>query len=205
MKGLLVFSSAIDRVNAFIGRVMRWLTLAMVVVGSANAVFRYAGRFTGVDLSSNAYLESQWYLFSLVFLLAASYTLSSDSHVRVDVLFGRLSDKGRAWINLAGGILFLIPFCILMIWVSWPWVMNSFEVMEMSPDPGGLPRYPLKMVIPVTFVLLMAQGFSEVIKSLSQILGNPPAPTSLETASRPPEGVTARPPAKPRPNQSYGG
>jgi TRAP-type mannitol/chloroaromatic compound transport system permease small subunit len=129
------------------------------------------GRFTGIDLSSNAFLEMQWYLFSLVFLLAASHTLDTDSHVRVDVLYGRLSDRGRAWINLAGGVLFLIPFCILMIWVSWPWVENSWAVLEVSPDPGGLPRYPLKAVIPLAFVLLIFQGFSEVIKSLAIIRG----------------------------------
>lgn len=171
MRRLLGLSAFIDRVNDLIGIFMRWLTLAMVVIGSGNAVLRYLGKFTGVDLSSNAYLESQWYLFSLVFLLAASYTLRYDRHVRVDVLYGRLSERGQAWINLAGGVLFLIPFCVLMIWVSWPWVMNSWDVMEVSPDPGGLPRYPLKAVIPVTFVLLIFQGLSEIIKSTATIRG----------------------------------
>jgi TRAP-type mannitol/chloroaromatic compound transport system permease small subunit len=165
MKILLAVSSVIDRVNDTIGRWVRWLVFAMVIIGSANAVFRYLGRFLGFDLSSNAYLETQWYLFSLVFLLAASYTLRHDQHVRVDVLYGRLSQKGKAWINLAGGILFLIPFCILVIWVSSPWVMNSWDVLEMSPDPGGLPRYPLKAAIPLTFVLLLLQGISETIKA----------------------------------------
>jgi len=172
MKALLAVSSVIDRVNGFIGRMVSWLTLAMVIVGSANAVFRYLGRFTGFDLSSNAYLESQWYLFSLVFLLAASYTLQQDEHVRVDVLYGKLSTKGKAWLNLAGGVLFLIPFCILVVWVSWPWVMNSWDVLEVSPDPGGLPRYPLKFVIPVTFVLLLLQGVSEIIKAAATITGH---------------------------------
>ena len=143
----------------------------MVVIGSVNAVFRYLGRFTGVDLSSNAYLESQWYLFSIVFLLAASYTLRQGAHVRVDVLYGRLSKKGQAWLNLAGGVLFLIPFSVLMIWASWSWVLNSWDVLEISPDPGGLPRYPLKTIIPITFVLLILQGFSEIIKSAATIRG----------------------------------
>ena len=177
MNRLLGLSALIDRVNSAIGRLVRWLALAMVLVGSANAIFRYLGRFTGVDLSSNGYLEAQWYLFSLVFLLAASYTLRSDSHVRVDVLYSRLSKKGKAWINLAGGVLFLVPFCVLMIWVSWSWVGNSWEVMEVSPDPGGLPRYPLKTVIPITFVLLIFQGFSEIIKSLATIRGTENGPT----------------------------
>ena len=170
MKLLISISSWIDRVNEAIGRWVRWLTLGMVIIGSANAVFRYLGRFTGFDLSSNAYLESQWYMFSLVFLLAASYTLMHNGHVRVDVLFGKLSRKGKAWINLAGGILFLIPFCILIIWVSIPWVMNSVDVMEMSPDPGGLPRYPLKAAIPLTFVLLLLQGISETIKAAAELV-----------------------------------
>jgi TRAP-type mannitol/chloroaromatic compound transport system permease small subunit len=170
MNLLLRVAAFIDTVNDWIGRVVSWLTLAMVLIGSANAVFRYMGRFTGFDLSSNAYLESQWYLFSLVFLLAASYTLRSDRHVRVDVLYGRLTEKRKAWLNLAGGVLFLTPFCILMIWVSWPWVANSWAVLEMSPDPGGL-----------------LQGFSEIVKSAATIRGLPalgssdPAPQSGQT------------------------
>jgi TRAP-type mannitol/chloroaromatic compound transport system permease small subunit len=171
MKRLLGLSAAIDRVNDAIGRWVRWLTLGMVLIASANAVFRYLGRFTGVNLSSNAYLELQWYLFSLVFLLAASYALRQGAHVRVDVLYGRLTKKGKAWIDLAGGVLFLVPFCLLMIWVSWPWFMNSWDVMEVSPDPGGLPRWPLKVVIPLTFLLLILQGLSEIIKSAATLLG----------------------------------
>jgi len=171
MHVLLGLSAVIDRVNTAIGHFVRWLTLAMVVIGSANAIFRYTGRFTGINLSSNGYLEAQWYLFSIVFLLAASYSLRYDAHVRVDVLYGRLSEKGKAWIDVAGAVLFLIPFCILMIWSSWDWVMNSWEVLEGSPDPGGLPRYPLKTIIPIAFVLLILQGFSEIVKALATIKG----------------------------------
>jgi TRAP-type mannitol/chloroaromatic compound transport system permease small subunit len=162
-------SQRINTVNTWIGRVVYWLTLAMVLVGSFNAVTRYIGRFTGFDLSSNAYIESQWYLFSLVFLLGAAYTLKEDAHVRVDVLYGRLSRKGKAWINLGGDVLFLIPFCILMIWVSWPAVMNSWAVLEISPDPGGLPRYPIKSVIPLAFFLLILQGISDVIRQVATL------------------------------------
>lgn len=175
MKRLLGLSSAIDRINGTIGKAVQWLTMAMVLIASGNAIFRYAGRFTGVDLSSNAYLESQWYLFSLVFLLAAAYTLGRDAHVRVDVLYSRLSTKGQAWIDLAGGVLFLIPFSILMIMVSWEWVVNSWAISEMSPDPGGLPRYPLKAVIPLAFALLILQGISQIIKAVAAIRGSLPS------------------------------
>jgi len=186
MQRLLRLSSTIDRFSDAVGKAVSWLTLAMVVIGSLNAVFRYLGRFTGFDLSSNAYLESQWYLFSIVFLLAVSYTLRQDRHVRVDVLYGRLSEKGKAWLNLAGGVLFLIPFCALMIWVSWPWVMNSWDVFEGSPDPGGLPRYPLKTIIPITFVLLSLQGVSEIVKAIATIRGEPVSGRSESSASEPP-------------------
>lgn len=177
MKRLLGMSAAIDRVSDATGRFVRWLTLAMIVIGAANALFRYLGRFIGVDLSSNTYLEAEWYLFSLIFLLAASHTLRQDAHVRVDVMYGRLSNTGKAWINLAGGVLFLIPFCVLMIWMSWSWVVNSWNVMEISPDPGGLPRYPIKTVIPITFFLLILQGFSEIIKAIATIRGIENGPT----------------------------
>ncbi len=155
MSLLLRIASAIDRFSDRTGRVLVWLSLAMVVVGGYNAVVRYLDKFTGLGLSSNTYIELQWYLFSLLFLLGAAYTLRHDAHVRVDVLLVRLSPKGRAWVDVLGTVLFLIPFCILMLWVAWPAVSSSWAVREMSPDPGGLPRYPIKAVIPVAFVLLL--------------------------------------------------
>jgi TRAP-type mannitol/chloroaromatic compound transport system permease small subunit len=156
-------ATAIDALNALVGRVVAWLCLLMVAIGAFNAVARYLGRFIGVNLSSNAYIELQWYLFSLLFLLGAAYTLQRDAHVRVDVIYGRLSERTRAWIDLAGAIVFLIPFCVFVIVVSSPAVHNSWAVLEGSPDPGGLPRYPLKTVIPVAFVLLILQGISLII------------------------------------------
>jgi TRAP-type mannitol/chloroaromatic compound transport system permease small subunit len=168
---LLRIASAIDRFSQRTGSLLRWLTLAMVLVGAFNAIVRYTARFTGVSLSSNMYIELQWYLFSMVFLLGAAYALKTNAHVRVDVLYGRLSKKGQAWINLLGTILFLIPFCVLMLWVSWPAVINSWAVLEGSPDPGGLPRYPIKTVIPIAFLLLMAQAFSMLIRSLAVVVG----------------------------------
>ncbi|RMF52875.1 MAG: TRAP transporter small permease subunit [Bacteroidetes bacterium] len=167
----LRLARGIDRFSEQTGRLVYWLTLAMVVVGAYNAVVRYLDRYTGLGLSSNFYIELQWYLFSLVFLLGSAYTLRHDAHVRVDVLYARLSPRGRAWINLLGTLLFLFPFCGLMLWVSWPSVANSWAVREMSPDPGGLPRYPIKTVIPVAFVLLMVQGVSMVIRSVAVLRG----------------------------------
>ncbi len=164
---MLRIADAIDRFNERFGRVIYWLTLAMVLIGSFNAIVRYLDRYTGFGLSSNTYLELQWYLFSLVFLLGAAYTLKHDAHVRVDVLFSRLGPRGQAIINLLGVIFLLFPFCILMIWVSWPAVLNSWSVMEMSPDPGGLPRYPIKTMIPVAFVLVLAQGLSMGIRQIA--------------------------------------
>lgn len=172
MKLLLRIASAIDRFSDRTGRIIVWLTLLMVLAGGYNAVVRYLDKFTGLGLSSNTYIELQWYLFSLVFLLGAAYTLRHDAHVRVDVLLVRLSPKGRAWVDVLGTVLFLVPFCILMLWVAWPAVSSSWAVREMSPDPGGLPRYPIKAVIPVAFFLLLVQGLSLFIRSLAVITGH---------------------------------
>lgn len=168
----LRIASRIDRTNEWIGRLVYWLTLFMVLFGAYNALVRYLDRYTGLGLSSNTYIELQWYLFSLVFLLGAAYTLKHNAHVRVDVLFARLSPRGRAWINLLGTLLFLIPFCILVLWTAWPAVRNSWIVREVSPDPGGLPRYPIKAAIPLAFTLLMLQGISLAIKQVAVLRGD---------------------------------
>ena len=168
------FARAVDSVNDRIGGAIRWLTLLMVLLGAFNAIARYLARYTGVSLASNAYSELQWYFFSLIFLLGAAYGFRHDVHVRVDVLFSRLSRKTQAWIDVAGTVLFLIPFCILMLWVSWPAVRNSWSVREGSPDPGGLPRYPIKAVILVCFVLLLLQGVSHIIKQVEVLRGAGP-------------------------------
>jgi len=164
-------SAAIDALNDRIGLGIRWLALIMVLLGAFNAVARYLTRYVGVSLSSNAYLDLQWYLFSLIFLLGAAYGLRHDVHVRVDVLYSRLSPKARAWIDLAGSVLFLLPFSVLMLFVSWPAVRNSWAIHETSPDPGGLPRYPIKTVILLSFVLLVLQGFSQIVKQVMILRG----------------------------------
>jgi len=171
MKSLLAFSRGVDRVNGAIGRCTSLLAVAMVLLGSWNALARYLGRFIGTDLSSNAFIETQWYMFSLLFLLGGAWTLQRDEHVRVDVLYGRASPRTKAWIDLAGTVLFLLPFCGWAIWMSWPAVLNSWAVMEMSPDPGGLPRYPLKAAIPLAFALVALQGLSWFIRNVALLRG----------------------------------
>lgn len=171
MKFWLAVSSWIDRLNERIGVWIYWLCLIMVLIGAYNAIARYTDRFTGGNLSSNTYIELQWYLFSLLFLLGAAYTLKYNSHVRVDVLYGKLSAQKKAWIDLLGTCIFLFPFCILMLIMSIPSVMNSWSVFEVSPDPGGLPRYPIKTMIPIAFILLILQGVSMVIKQVSILKG----------------------------------
>lgn len=170
MHMLLRIADGIDRFQERFGRVLVWLSLLMVLVGALNAVARYTDRFTGFGLSSNMWLELQWYLFSMLFLLGAAWTLKEDAHVRVDVFYGRLSAKGKAWVNVLGTLFLMLPFCVLMLWTAWPAVVNSWAVMETSPDPGGLPRYPIKTVIPVAFVLLALQGISLFVRNLSVIL-----------------------------------
>lgn len=165
-------SAAVDALNDRIGRAIRWLALVMVLLGAYNAIARYLTKYTGVSLASNAFTELQWYLFSLIFLLGAAYGLRHDVHVRVDVLFERLSRRARAWVDLAGTVLFLIPFCVLMLWVSWPAVRNSWMIRETSPDPGGLARYPIKAAILVGFVLLLLQGLSQLVKQVDAIRGH---------------------------------
>ena len=171
VRGSLRLSSAIDRWNRRLAGVVAWLTLAMVLVGAYNAVARYLERDLGLQLSSNAYLELQWYLFSLVFLLGAPYALRADAHVRVDVLYGGHSQRGKAWVDLVGGVLLLIPFCCFAIWISWDFVLDSWRIREQSSDPGGLPRWPLKIVVPVAFGLVALQGVSEVIKRIAILRG----------------------------------
>ncbi|HBR00038.1 MULTISPECIES: TRAP transporter small permease subunit [unclassified Roseofilum] len=166
MEFLLRLSRNIDRLNERIGRSAYWLTLVMVGVGSWNVFGRYVGRAVGQNLSSNALLEIQWYLFDLVFLLGAAYTLKHNNHVRVDVIQSRLTPKQKAWVDLVGSLLFLIPFCTMILFYSTGSVVNSWKLLENSPDPGGLVRYPIKTMILVSFGLLILQGISQAIKNL---------------------------------------
>ncbi|MCA9726755.1 MAG: TRAP transporter small permease subunit [Candidatus Eisenbacteria bacterium] len=172
MSRWLAVARRIDAFNDALGRGVCWLAVVMIAVGAFNAVARYLGRFLGAQLSSNALLELQWYLFSLLFLLGAAYTLRHDGHVRVDVLFGRSRPRTQAWIDLLGTLLFLLPFCGLMLRLSWPAVRNSWRVAEGSPDPGGLARYPIKSAILVAFLLLGLQGISILIHRIAFLRGD---------------------------------
>lgn len=164
--------SIIAKIDGFTNRLgswVGWMTLLMVMVGAFNAVARYLGKWTDVHLSSNAYIEAQWYLFSLIFLLGAAHTLQRDQHVRVDVIYGRMSLKAKAWLDLVGSFLFLVPFCIFGLVICWPAVRNSWAVSEVSPDPGGLARYPIKTMMLVCFGLLLLQAMSELLKRIRTI------------------------------------
>ncbi len=165
------FSKAVDALNDRIGVLIQWLALLMVLLGAYNALARWLTKYMKVQLASNAFTELQWYLFSLIFLLGAAYGLRHDVHVRVDVLFSKLGKKTQAWIDLAGTLLFLLPFSVLMLWVAWRPVYNSWAIREVSPDPGGLPRYPIKAVILVCFALLVLQGLSQIVKQVEVIRG----------------------------------
>ena len=164
-------SRAIDSLNERVGQMVGWLTLLMIGIGAFNAIARYLDKHLETQAASNAFVEAQWYLFSLVFLLGSAYTMRQDKHVRVDVFYGRLTARGKAWIDLTGGLVFLVPFCLCGLWVCFPTVMDSIHTTEQSPDPGGLPRYPIKAMILACFGLLLLQAISDIIKKVGVLRG----------------------------------
>jgi TRAP-type mannitol/chloroaromatic compound transport system permease small subunit len=173
MRGLLAFSRMVDSLNERVGRAVAWLVLVAVVVSAGNAGLRYT-----FNVSSNAWLELQWYLFSAIFLLAAGWALKRNAHVRIDVLTARLSPRAQAWIDIVGALLFLMPMALLILYLSWPMFMQSWATNEMSSDAGGLVRWPAKLLIPAGFALLVLQGASEIIKRIAFLRGNTPPPAS---------------------------
>jgi len=168
---LLRLSQAIDALNERVGHLVYWLILAAVLVSAGNASVRYV-----FDRSSNGWLELQWYLYSTVFLLAAGYTLLHNEHVRIDVVISHLPPRVRAWIDLLGGLFFLLPMAIIIMALSWPIVVESYTRHEFSADAGGLLRWPIKLMIPLGFLLLALQGVSEIIKRAAFLLGRIPDP-----------------------------
>jgi TRAP-type mannitol/chloroaromatic compound transport system permease small subunit len=166
MNALLALSRAIDALTERIGRLVIWLVLVATLVSAGNALARWA-----LGASSNAWLEIQWYLFGAVFLLAAGYTLKHNGHVRIDIFYGRLSAKGQAWVDLVGGLLFLLPMAGLLAWLAWPMFMDAWMTHEMSPDAGGLLRWPVKLLLPIGFGLLALQGVAEIIKRIGVLTG----------------------------------
>lgn len=185
---LLPIARSIDRFTNAIGKLAYWLVLVMIGVGVWNVLGRYVGNAIGQNLSSNALIETQWYLFDVVFLLGAAYTLQHNEHVRVDVFYARWSRRRKALADLIGTLFFLLPFSVLVIGFSWGAVSKSWAVRETSPDPGGLIRYPIKAMIIVSFVLLILQGISDAIKNWAiytgQLPEHPPmAPANSDQAS----------------------
>jgi TRAP-type mannitol/chloroaromatic compound transport system permease small subunit len=166
MDTLLRFSRLVDALNERIGSVANWLVLIACVISAGNALMRY-----GFNMSSNAWLEIQWYLFAGMVMLGASSTLRRNEHVRVDVFYSRYGERTRLWLDLAGGILFLLPMAVIIGWLSWPLFINSYEIGEVSGNAGGLLRWPVKMLVPLGFLLLTLQGFSEIIKRAAALAG----------------------------------
>lgn len=164
MQGLLRLSKLIDTFTEFVGRFTYWLVPLVLAVGVWNVANRYVGRAIGRTLGSNVFIELQWYLFSVIFFLGAAYALKHGEHVRVDLFYANFNPRQKAIADLIGTLLFLMPFCILLIYFAWPVVETSVRVRENSPDPGGLPRWPLKMFLILSPALLLIQGISEAIK-----------------------------------------
>ena len=169
MTGLLTLSGLIDRVNTWIGKMAMWLVLATTLISAGNAIVRKA-----FDTSSNALLEIQWYLFAGVFMLAAGYAFLANAHVRIDFVASRLSARTRNWIDVIGIVAVLFPFCLISISLSWPLFTNAWVSGEMSSNAGGLIRWPVYLLIPLGFVLLMLQGVSELVKRIAFLQGQGP-------------------------------
>jgi len=169
MGGLLKISNLIDRFNQAVGHFVMWLVLAAVLISAGNAIMRKA-----FDLGSNAWLEIQWYLFSLVFLGAAGYTLKHNAHVRIDLLASRLSPRVQHWIDLFGHLFMLLPVSAIMLWFGWDAFLESYRIGEMSTDAGGLARWPIKVVVPAAFALLILQGLAETLRKIARLLELPP-------------------------------
>jgi TRAP-type mannitol/chloroaromatic compound transport system permease small subunit len=165
MKALLRLARGIDLVNEWIGRFSAWFGLVAVVICTGNALSRYAA-----DMSSNAWLELQWYFNSAMFLLVAAYALKCNDHVRIDVIANKLSLRAQAWIDILGGLFALLPTSLIIAWYSWPSLVNSYEISEYSSDPGGLIRWPVRLLIPIAFGFLALQGVSEIIKRIQALL-----------------------------------
>lgn len=177
MHALLKLSRLIDALTEHVGCAASWLILLMALVSAGNALARYA-----LNLSSNAWLEVQWYLFSAVFLLCAGYALKHRQHVRIDVLSGRGSPRAQAWIEIFGTVVFLLPFAALLVWLSWPVFTDAWRSGELSPNPHGLALWPARLLIPAGFALLLLQGLSELIKQVGVLRGAiaPPAAAAVE-------------------------
>jgi TRAP-type mannitol/chloroaromatic compound transport system permease small subunit len=168
---LMRLAALIDALNERVGKTVYWLVLVAVLVSAGNAIIRKL-----FNMSSNAFLELQWYLFSAVFLFGAGFTLLRNEHVRIDVLSGRLSPRAQAWIDIFGTVFFLLPMALLIMWLSWPIFIRTYTHGEISTNAGGLLIWPARFMVPVGFALLSLQGLSELIKRVAFLMGVGPDP-----------------------------
>jgi TRAP-type mannitol/chloroaromatic compound transport system permease small subunit len=159
-----MLSRAIDRLNAEFGVIANWLVLLACLISAGNAGSRYL-----LSASSNAWLEIQWYMFAGMVLLGAPYALKMNEHVRVDLVYGMVSERTRIWIDIFGGFLFLLPICVILTYFTWPWFVESWTIGEVSSNAGGLVRWPVKLMLPVGFALMALQGVSEIIKRIAAL------------------------------------
>ena len=183
MSAMLAISRMIDAINERLGKAMGWFILAAVIVSSVNALIRFS-----FNRSSNAWLELQWYLFGAVVLLGCAYTFKANEHIRIDILSSRLSKRTRDWIDVMGHLVFLMPLCIIIMWLGWPFFLRSFAQGEVSSSAGGLIVWPAKLLVPLGFTILFVQAISELIKRIAIIQGLIEDPHG-EDAS--PHGATA--------------
>jgi TRAP-type mannitol/chloroaromatic compound transport system permease small subunit len=167
LAGFLALSNLIDKFNEWVGKSVSWLILAAVIVSAGNAIIRKA-----FNMSSNSWLELQWYLFGAVFMLAAAYTLKQGEHIRIDIIFGMRSKKTQDRIELFGHLFFLLPFCLLMVWLLVPYTWHAIKSGEVSANAGGLILWPSKAIILAGFVLLTFQAVSEIIKRIAIMSGH---------------------------------
>jgi TRAP-type mannitol/chloroaromatic compound transport system permease small subunit len=165
VKALLKLTRVIDFVNDRFGEVANWLVLLACLISAGNAASRYL-----FSLSSNAWLEVQWYMFAGMVLLGGPYTLKVNEHVRVDLIYSSVSERVRIWIDILGCLLFLHPICLMLVYFTWPWFVDSWRIDEMSSNAGGLVRWPVKLILPVGFSLMALQGISELIKRVEALI-----------------------------------
>ena len=177
MKSLLSISRAIDALNRGVGQVLIWLVLIMVLISAGNAVMRYA-----FNISSNAFLEMQWYLFGAAFMGAAAYTLQQNEHIRIDIFYGTRSRRTQHWIDLFGHVFFLMPFVVLMTWMLVPYAYQAWKIGQISTNSGGLVIWPARAILAAGFALLVVQGISEIIKKIAVMRGLIEDPFPHQTA-----------------------
>ncbi|ANK87263.1 MULTISPECIES: TRAP transporter small permease subunit [unclassified Rhizobium] len=175
MSRLLAASRLIDSVSRIMGELSEYMILFCCLISAGNAIVRYTFNY-----SSNGWLEIQWYLFAFVVMLGASHALRNNEHVRVDLIYGAVSEKAKIWIDIVGLILFLIPVCVFLTWLCWPFFALSYRQGEISGNAGGLIRWPVKLILVAGFALLSLQGVSELIKRIAALTGQISIDTKYE-------------------------